>query len=324
MLTPRENLIETINGGNPEYVPFTGECIYNCCFPIMPLIEQPWESGEDPFGVSWIVDPMGAMHDTTKPPLFTEIEDWREIVKIPDLSGIDFAAEAAKEMANIDRTQKMIAYYSPCGCYERLASFMGFDNALIALAEDPDECGAFFDAVTDYKIELANKIIDAYGIDIYYNFDDIATANNLFMAPDTYREVIKPRHARLAKAVTDRGVIFGEHTCGRCEEILEDYVEIGVKIWHSAQIMNDLPAIQKKFAGRLVIEGGWDSSGRPGCIDATEDEIRAETIRSMEEYGKNGGFILLPAMFNERGNSVVVGDDRFPAVVEEWEKRRLF
>ena len=324
MLTPRENLLETINFGNPEYVPLSYESIRTVGLPLLPLLEQPRQNGPDPYGIRWVITPAGAMHDTTVPPLLDDIENWRDVVKIPDISHIDFKAAAEAELKDVDRSQQALAFCSTCGCYERLAAYMGFENALVAMAEDPDETRAFMEAITDHKIEIANKVIDAYGIDIYYNFDDIATANNLFISPATYREVIKPCHERLAKAVTDRGVIFGEHTCGKCEDILEDYVEIGAKIWHSAQTMNDLKGIQDKFHGRLTIEGGWDSSGRPGCVDATVDEIRAETIRCMEDYGKKGGFILCPLMFNERGNSLIVGDDRTPVIVEEWEKRRFF
>ena len=126
-------------------------------------------------------------------------------------------------MKNVDRSQKAIAFYSTRGCYGRLAAYMGFENALIAMVEDPEESRAFMEAITDHKIEIANKLIDAYGLDIYYTFDDIATANNLFLSPETYREVIKPCHERLTKAVTDRGVIYGAHTCGKCENLLTNY-----------------------------------------------------------------------------------------------------
>ncbi|MGI6217324.1 MAG: uroporphyrinogen decarboxylase family protein [Coriobacteriales bacterium] len=225
-------------------------------------------------------------------------------------------------MSAFNRDEKLVVYYSPCGAFERLAAFMGFTNALIALAEDPDECREFYEAITDYKIAVAERIVDAFGIDVYYNFDDVATARSMFMSPDTYREVIKPCHARLAKAVIDMGVIFGEHTCGKCEDVVPDYVEFGAKIWNSAQTMNDISGLQDRFKGQLVIEGGWDSSGRPGYIEATEEEVRAETRRCLIEYGSKGGFILMPVMFNERGNSLLVGDDRLAAVADEWMKYR--
>ncbi|MGI6217667.1 MAG: uroporphyrinogen decarboxylase family protein [Coriobacteriales bacterium] len=278
--------------------------------------------GVDPFGIDWVVTSAGAMPDTRVPPKFTEIEEWRDYVHFPNLDDVDFKGTAEVEMNGIDRSEKLVFYYSACGVFERLAAYMGFADALVAIAENPDECRAFYEAFTDYKIAVAERIVDAYDIDVYYNFDDVATAKGLFISPDTYREVIKPCHARLAKAITDMGVIFGEHTCGKCEEIVPDYVDFGAKIWTSAQIMNDISGLQERFKGQLVIEGCWNSSGRPGFIDATEEEVRAETRRCLSEYGSKGGYILRPVIFNERGNSVIVGDDRLKAVADEWMKYR--
>ena len=85
---------------------------------------------------------------------------------------------------------------------------------------------------------------------------------------------------------------------------------------------NDLVGILQKYKGKLVVEGGWDSQGEPSMITADEAIVRAETKRCMETYGKYPGFILSPVMFNERGNSVLVGDDRFAFIEDEWKKYR--
>ena len=114
-----------------------------------------------------------------------------------------------------------------------------------------------------------------------------------------------------------------EHTCGKCEDLIPDYIDMGVGHWHSAQCMNDLAGIAKKYQGKLTIEGGWDTSGRPGMIECTADEARAEVRRCVEEYGQYGNFVLLPILVNERGHSLYVPDDRMPAVFDEWEKCRM-
>lgn len=323
-MTPRENILEVINWGNPEYVPMNGEAFYACGLSTAPLIEQPWVSGKDPFGMDWLVTSMGAMHDVTKPPIIEDISEWRKCVKFPDTDKLDFTQTAADEMSEVDRENVLVTFYHPCGIFERLGAFMGFENALISLITEPDSCKEFFEALTDYKIRVANKIIDAYHPDVYVNFDDISNAKSTFMSPEVYRDVIKPYHAKFVKAVSDRGVIFSQHTCGKCETFLEDYVDMGVKIWSSAQIMNDIPEIQRRFKGRLVVEGGWDSSGEPGFVDASEEVIRKEVRRNISEYGKAGGFILMPTLFNENGNSLFFGDERMPALVDEWMKVRSF
>ena len=38
---------------------------------------------------------------------------------------------------------------------------------------------------------------------------------------------------------------------------------------------------------------------------------------------RNGGFILLPTILNEKGNALLYGDDREPALIDEWKKLRM-
>lgn len=190
--------------------------------------------------------------------------------------------------------------------------------------EDPDSCRAFFEALSEYKIQLLRAMIDAYSPDVLIYFDDLATANGLFMSPSTYRSVIKPFHKRIVDAVTEKGVIFTQHICGKCDALLEDFVEIGAKVWNSAQPMNDLEGILERFRGRLIVEGGWDTSVPCSFNDSTEEQVREEVRRNMAAYKRpEGGFVLAPVLLNERGNSLTVGDPRSAPLEDEWRKYRM-
>lgn len=321
-MTPKENMLEVLNWGNPEYVPISsiGNTIVG--IPVVNLLEQPmFVSGKDAFGVNWLVDANGSMHDTSRL-TFEDISEWRNHVVFPDLDQIDFKEIADKELASINREQTLLSFYATTGVYERLAAFMGFENLLCELLEDPDECRAFFDAMADWKIKLFRKVNEAYHLDVYVYFDDIATVRGLFMSPQTYREVIKPAQAKIAKAVIDAGVRFSMHCCGKCEDALEDFVEIGATIWNSAQSVNDLQKVQREFKGRLVIEGGWDTEGSCSMVGASADALRTEMRRMMDDYGRNGGFIAFPILLNEKGNSAFVGDDRMDELMDEYEKTK--
>lgn len=321
MLTPKQNVLEVLNWGKPEYIPMTFEA-FRIVGPLADeLLEEPFrESGTDPFGIKWIVTPEGAMVDTSCI-LLEDIADWKEKVIFPDLNKIDITEAAKIELKDADRENQLISFYYPCGLFERLAAFMGFEEALISLVTDPESCHEFFEAMTEYKIKAIEKIYETYKPDILVYFDDLATARGTFMSPDTYRSVIKPHHRRIAEFVKSKGMIFEQHTCGRCEDLLEDYVEIGAAAWQPAQCMNDLEGIQKKFKGRLVIEGGWDSSGPCSYMNASEEDLCREIRRNIDTYGKNSGFILMPVLLNEKGNPLLTGDDsRMPALFEEWKK----
>ena len=47
------------------------------------------------------------------------------------------------------------------------------------------------------------------------------------MSPGVYRELIKPHHKRLNDAVKAYGMKPIMHTCGKCEDIIGDFIEKG-------------------------------------------------------------------------------------------------
>lgn len=315
-LTPRENGLNIINWGKPEYVPMTSE-LYHYCRQATNMIDQPLTGGVDPFGVYWVDTPEGSIPEPDKF-MFDDIEDWRKYVVIPDPDKIDFKQCAQIDLEHADRSSKLINVNSTTGLFERLTSLMGFENALCALLENPEECRAIFSALADYKVKCMEHIIEEYKPDVITYFDDLATARGMFMSPDTYRSIIKPYHKKIVDSVNSKGVIFAQHCCGRCEDILQDFVDIGAKIWSSAQIINDIKKIKEDFKGRLVIEGGWDTSGPCSYIGGTVEMAIAEAKRAISEYGPNGGYIMQPILLNERGNSLRVGDPRLTEIIRIW------
>ena len=88
----------------------------------------------------------------------------------------------------------------------------------------------------------------------------------------------------------DHGVIVIHHADSYCEPIVEDMAEIGIDIWQGVLPSNDIPAIQKKLQGRMVLMGGIDAAVVDRA-DSTEEEIRAEVRRACESYGPGGHFI---------------------------------
>ena len=67
------------------------------------------------------------------------------------------------------------------GMFERMYACMGFENALMALIEDPESCKDFFHAMADWKIEYFKKIGKYYDIDILNAHDDYGS-NDLMLA----------------------------------------------------------------------------------------------------------------------------------------------
>ena len=223
-----------------------------------------------------------------------DISEWRDVVKFPDISSWDWDTIAKTELKDIDRENKVIDYFSEQGMFDRLTTLMGFEEALIAMFEDPDECYEFFGAVADYKIELIDIVKEVYNPDVFMYTDDIAKADGMMFNPDFYRKYMKPHHQRIINAIKDHGMIAEQHTCGKCEKVIDDYVEVGIDAWGPGQPSNNIVSILNRHGDKIVVEGGFDSQGPAGQNGASTETTVAEANRMAEKYATLGSFIASP------------------------------
>lgn len=295
MLTPKENfLLATVEHKIPEWIPneFTDVIMAGGAFETFE--NGPFGGGLDGFGVTWhgTRSAGGQPVPAGKPPL-DDITAWEDVVTFPDLDAYDWEGQAAMQLVGQDRSQKVVEY----GCWNapflRLTHLLGFENALCAMMEEPEASEALLTAITDYKIRLVERVAEYFKPDIITQFDDVATERGLFMSPKTYRALIKPQHKRFNDAVKAHGIIPFNHTCGRCEEIIADYIDEGAYAWSAAQPMNDIVAIQEKYGDKIAVIGGYNTNGRPGLEAATNEEIDAEVKRVIETYGPRGSFAFM-------------------------------
>ena len=276
-----------------------------------PAIEKGgYDGSPDGFGVHWVCPDTGGGAAIPKPGEFIleDITEWREKVTIPKASEFDWEAEAAKELEGVDRSQNVIAFGFGNGVFERVAALMGFEEALISMAMEPEETYALMEAITDYKIEALDYIKKYYNPDCVTYYDDVATERDMFMSPKAYREIIKPHHKRFAQACIDRGMMPIYHCCGHAEAIVEDMIDCGWVAWSSVQPSNDICALIEKYGRQINFIGGWDSTGKPGTPDATHEDIVAETKRVYDTYGKYGyGFSFFGFRYPKSLDPAVIG-----------------
>ena len=309
----KANYQKFLNHEETPFVPneFVGNVIVGFGSQNGPAIEKGGADGSpDGFGVEWVCPETGNGAAIPKPGIFVldDICEWRNKVTIPDPASFDWEAEATKELAQVDRSQNIVCFGFDNGVFERLAALMGFEGALLAIAEEPEEVNALFEAITDYKIKALDYIQKSYRPDVITYYDDVATERNLFMSPATYRELIKPHHKRFAQACIERGIISFYHCCGKAEALIEDMIDCGWNSWTSVQPTNDIAALIQKYGKQINFIGGWNTNGKPGTASATHEEILAETKRVYDACGKFGyGFSFFGYRYPVDGNPEVFG-----------------
>lgn len=292
-MTKREQLLQVYAHKNIGYVPnfFTD---FDFLKPET-MNERAEAGGKDWFGVEWEFVPL-VLAAMVKPgtKVLTDITKWREQVHFPDLDAIDWEAAAKKETAGWDRENKISYLMLINGMFERTHALMGFEDAFMAMYDEPEEYQALVDAITDYKVKLIEIMEKYYKPDVLCFHDDYGANDRMLMSPDLWRQFFKAPLKRVIDAAHKVGIIYEHHSCGYIEPIFDELVELGIDAIDPLQITNPIRQLKNKYEHRLTFVGGYDTQNvydRPGV---TEEEIREETKRTMDLMAPGGSFVAFP------------------------------
>jgi uroporphyrinogen decarboxylase len=184
----------------------------------------------------------------------------------------------------------------PIGVIHQGQFLRGFGDWLKDLYKNRAFAERMMDMIAERWIAVAENALDICGdnVDIVFFGDDLAGQMAPLFNPKIYRELIKPRHARMIDAVkrkADVKVLY--HSCGAVSQMIDDLIEIGVDALNPVQVgAGDMePAsLKQRFGDRITFWGGIDTQrilpfGSP-------DEVTDEVNRVIDILGENGGFVL--------------------------------
>lgn len=289
MLTPRENYLIAAHCGKPEWVPVFGEDANI----LPPFVWDPDPDTKVDFcNVTWVSDEAGAMPDTRKPAM-TDIEEWRDIIKFPDLSQVDWD-RVVKDFhsQNYDPDKVTIAMANTAGIFLVPIDMMGWVDGMCAMLEEPEEYQALIDALTDFICEYIEYLGKYIKPDIIFSGDDVAAANGPFISEETFDTMFKKGFKQIADAIHSVGALAEFHCCGNCQWVIDKEVECGYDIAQLPVPNEDLIERMKRFKGKIAITGGWERHGEAGKEGASEEVVRQSVHTAIDTFGKDGGLIF--------------------------------
>ncbi|ORC31185.1 hypothetical protein B4O97_17385 [Marispirochaeta aestuarii] len=181
-------------------------------------------------------------------------------------------------------------------CFGLPSWIRGITDFYMDLVTDPVFSHEFLDRVLEWNLEVLRFVMDRIGdsIDVVKFADDLGTQESLLISPDTYREFIKPRHARYVEEIKKYGCRVLLHSCGAVRPLIEDFIEIGIDALNPVQISAagmDPGELKEEYGGRIVFWGGGiDTQAVLPAV--TPDKVREEVRRNMEIFKKGGGYIF--------------------------------
>ena len=235
--------------------------------------------------------PGATPHITATDKVCPDVTHWRDYVHAPDLTancreGWEECARRARETAG---EQKLVCGFMGTGIFEQTHFLMGFEDTLTGFYEHPKEMHELIEYITEYRIRYVNMLIDGLRPDAVFSHDDWGTKEALFMKPEMWREFYKEPYRRFYGAIREKGCIAIHHADSYLVPIVEDMVELGIQCWQGVLPENDIPALQRKLCGRMILMGGIGAAiDRP---DSTEEEIRPYVRKALQAYCPGGHFI---------------------------------
>ena len=318
MLSMKENFMRALSGEVPEYVP-----TYSVFWGVRPSIlsgSRTGGEGTDIYGVEWTSEGSAVAAALPKPGVFLldDIRKWRDVIKYPDFTGVDFDALAKKDLENRDPELPRGGGTATGGFFQALNNFMGFNEGLMACFEETEEVKALVNYLCDNFLTIADQFLDSYKPDYVSFGDDIAHELHPFISVEMFHDIFEPVWRRYIKHFKDRGYLAMHHNCGRIEDFLPDVVDMGFNGWDPAQVSNDLVGIKAKFGNKFMICGGFDSRPFLPFLEATEEQVRGAVKKVLDELAPGGGY----AFFGGAGGQDPVAVQRSEWIQDEFQKLR--
>ena len=311
-MTPKENFLHFLKREPYEWTPtfadqqyFHPQEIPDHVARAMIYQQTPYDGpkgGKDKFGVDWVYVPtVGGSMEVA--PLFDDITEWEKYVKMPDLDQIDWAG-CAERNAEYLRADKLIHTSIYTGYFERLISFVGFENASIALIDDEEQACVhkLFDQLTELYIEEIRRLKKWFNVDIVELHDDWGNQRSLMFSVDTHTEMILPYIKRVVNAAHEMGVLVEQHSCGKIEALVPNIIESGVDTWRGQGSVVDKKWIVDNYGDqfRFGVDIQLDPGATPDMgLDAVKNLFRDYHGKDiwLVPYRGEGGMELNKAIY---------------------------
>lgn len=218
----------------------------------------------------------------------------------PDASLTEGLREKALKYHNEGQYAIGVYRVLEAGIFGSIHNFLrGMQTFMMDLAADEDVANALLDGMLETQKAYYGAVLDAVGdlVDYVETEDDLGMTSGPMISPETYRDMIKPRHAELYKFIRSKcrpGTRIFMHSDGSVRKLIPDYIDAGVDILNPIQVNcagMALEGIKKDFGKDLVFNGCLDVLHPfQGSLEMAKDAVK----RTIDIMGPGGGFIFGP------------------------------
>jgi uroporphyrinogen decarboxylase len=237
----------------------------------------------------------GFFHFTEYISPLRDATQFKDIETYPIVSNAGWSDAAMRKAGEEAHAQGNYASVFVGHMYENAWQVRGYEPFLVDLLTQRDWAEFILDKFCENNLRTAVAAAKA-GYDCIATGDDVANQNAMMFSPEVWREVMKPRWAKVIAAAraVKKDIHVWYHSDGNISEILDDIVEIGITILNPVQPECMSPkAIRKRFGKRLAFDGCVGTQTTfPFGTPADMRRVIKKLAKDLD--AKNGGLMLSP------------------------------
>ncbi len=296
-MTPKENLLRVLRFDHPEYVP-TGIPAY-CLSYVGAGHEGLDGSGgdgspagsrwHDIWGVGWHKE----LPDVMGMPEVCPLADLRRVDTYPYPDPLDprICGRIHADPMEFDREQLFLGGAHRDTLFEQAYMLVGMENLMVAFYDQPVAVKALLHRIIDFHLGLARQYV-AKGVEWAFVGDDLGHQSGLLFCRAILEEFFVPEYRRLFSFYKEHGVRLSFHSCGRVQEILDLFIDLGIDVLNPVQATaNDLPLVRARTLGKMTLQGAIPSHV---VQEGPVERIRAEVREKIALLGRDGGYLCAP------------------------------
>ena len=299
MLTPKQNMRETILGGNPDRFVNQFEAIQLLPHPFLAFSSPKLVKGGSDIVNAWGITfsfpenaPGSFPVHTQEKIVVKDIENWKDYVKRPSLKFTDEQwgmLKAAYDAADDNLTYKS-AFVAP-GIFEQTHHLCEIAAALEYYITEPEAMHDMIKMLTDFELELAEGICKNIKPNAIFHHDDWGSEISTFLRPEMFAEFFVEPYKKIYDYYHKNGVEFiFHHNDSYSATIVPYMIEMGIDVWQGSMSTNDVPALVKKYGGQITFMGAIDNK----FVDFTgwtQEDVKGVVKKILDQFDSPNHFI---------------------------------
>lgn len=227
-----------------------------------------------------------------------------------DIDSYPWPKITEEEKTFLERKARKLFYETDFAILGALATFggsffelghvlFGYENFMLKLMINRNLIEYFLDKLLENYLENTKKYLEIVGkyVNIIQLNDDFGAQESLLISPSLYREVFKPRQAKIIELIKSNSKAFVFfHSDGAIREIIPDLIQIGVDIINpvqtSAKGMN--PKELKREFGKYMTFWGGGIDTQTTLPFGSLKEVKKEVKERIEIFAPRGGYVFCP------------------------------